>query len=198
MKALKIAEIFYSLAGEGHRVGTPSIFVRFAECNVGCSFCDTDYSLRRTLATDEILQEIKQYPCKEIVFTGGEPAMQLTEEIVQFFKDAGFYTCIETSGSLPIPSNLDYVCLSPKVSNEVLLQNFGDRAVDEIKYVMSASRSLPTPPIAAAHYFLSPQFDGGHQSSALNKAALQHCIELCKQHPTWRLSTQSHKFWEVR
>lgn len=100
MPKLHVNEIFYSLQGEGARKGSANIFVRFAHCNLKCSFCDTEFESHRELDVEELLQECKQFPCKNIVFTGGEPLLQLTEDIVKKFKRAGYYLAIETNGTI--------------------------------------------------------------------------------------------------
>ena len=86
---LNVNEIFYSLQGEGGRTGQASIFIRLAKCNLTCSFCDTDFERGVKMTLDEVLREIGQYGCKWIIWTGGEPTLQLTDDIVAFFKEAG-------------------------------------------------------------------------------------------------------------
>ena len=68
---LNVNEIFYSLQGEGGRMGEPSIFIRLTKCNLACSFCDTDFASGSDMALEEILNTIKAYPCKWIIWTGG-------------------------------------------------------------------------------------------------------------------------------
>ena len=76
---LNIAEIFYSIQGEGYHAGTAAIFIRFAGCNLSCNFCDTDFSVKAKLSKEEILQSIENYPGRFIVLTGGEPTIQPKE-----------------------------------------------------------------------------------------------------------------------
>ena len=94
---LVVNEIFYSLQGEGARAGRPSIFIRLSKCNLRCSFCDTEFDSGEEMTLQEMLNEIKKYGCKWIVWTGGEPTLQLTDEMVAFFKHNGFLQAIETN-----------------------------------------------------------------------------------------------------
>lgn len=87
---LNVNEIFYSLQGEGGRSGQPSIFIRLAKCNLSCSFCDTDFERGVKMTTDEILRKIEPYGCKWIIWTGGEPTLQLNDALVALFKEKGY------------------------------------------------------------------------------------------------------------
>ncbi|MDD4192757.1 MAG: 7-carboxy-7-deazaguanine synthase QueE, partial [Mangrovibacterium sp.] len=128
-------EIFYSLQGEGSRAGTPNVFIRLSKCNLNCWFCDTEFESGAVYSLEQLAGEISQFPCKNIIWTGGEPALQLTEEIVGFFKDHGYYQAVETNGTKPLPANLDFVTCSPKqVTPAQLKRNFPD-GVSEIKCI---------------------------------------------------------------
>ena len=83
---MRINEIFYSLQGEGAFTGTPSIFIRFSGCNLKCDFCDTIHQPYKEMTMKEIIEEIKKYPAKHIVLTGGEPTMQVTDEFLAQIK----------------------------------------------------------------------------------------------------------------
>ena len=207
MKHYVVNEIFYSLQGEGRRAGDPSVFVRFSACNLRCNVeehgfdCDTEFTSGRRLT----LQQIRQYIDEElalygadhaverwIVYTGGEPALQLDDDCVAFFHDADFRQAIETNGTKPIPDGLDWVCVSPKTAEHTLRVGCH---IDELKYVRHGGQGYPKPSLKADHYLLSPAFraDGG-----IDRDALATCITLCKKDPTWRLSVQQHKYWRVR
>ena len=91
---MKIAEIFYSLQGEGSLVGVPSVFVRTSGCNLRCSWCDTPYTSWKPegaeLTLDQIMDEVRAHPARHVVVTGGEP--MIAPEIVpltQRLRDAG-------------------------------------------------------------------------------------------------------------
>ena len=115
MKLLKISEYFYSLQGEGARAGTPTIFVRLQGCKAkhACAKmgikCDTEFESGAEWSLKSLLEKMLELApdCKEITWTGGEPTDQLDDEIVQYFKDAGYFQAIETSGLNPVPKGLD-------------------------------------------------------------------------------------------
>jgi len=197
---LKISEIFYSLQGEGARIGTPTVFIRLSGCkakfacfNAGIK-CDTEFESGTELSLDDIVKwlNLNSNNCKEITWTGGEPTDQLTKEIVNYFKDLGYYQAIETSGLNPVPEGIDFICVSPKVAEHVIKKNFPE-GVTELRYVRHKGQSIPEPSIKAKHYWLSPHSDGFN----INSDNLKHCIELCKSNPTWKLSLQNHKIWNV-
>lgn len=195
---LKISEIFYSLQGEGGRAGRPSIFIRLSGCKAkhACAAlgikCDTEFENGAEIPVEDLTASLTRFAGKEIVWTGGEPTDQLTEEIVQHFKALGYYQCIETSGLNPAPPGLDYVCVSPKVAEHIVKKNF-PKGVQELRYVRHALQALPAPGIKADKYFISPHFDGYN----LNQDNLNHCIKLCLENPNWNLSVQNHKLWNV-
>lgn len=195
---LRIAEIFYSLQGEGIRAGRPSIFIRTSGCKTkGACYalgirCDTEFESGKQWSVEGLLHYIKQWPCNEIVWTGGEPTDQLTTEHTQFFKHAGYYQCIETSGLNPPPGFIDFTSLSPKVAEHVFMKNF-PHGVDEIRFVRHKGQDIPVTAIKAKHYMVSPHSDG----FSINRENLNHCIQLCLDNPMWRLSVQQHKFWNV-
>ena len=77
----KINDIFYSIQGEGYYTGNAVIFIRFSGCNLKCSFCDTDHSRYKFLTKEEIYTKIKKFNSKHIIFTGGEPTLQINKEL---------------------------------------------------------------------------------------------------------------------
>ena len=192
MQNLTIIEIFYSLQGEGFRAGTAHIFIRLSGCNLECKFCDTEFISGKETNINELYEHLIQYPCKNIIWTGGEPTIQLTAEIIAFFKDKGYYQSIETNGSNPIPAGIDFVCCSPKVAEHVLRKKV--KRVNELRYVRNHTQSLPVPMIEADHYYLSPQCDG----DKINYKNLEHCIKLILENPQWKLSLQQHKIWKIQ
>lgn len=185
-KLYKINKIFYSIQGEGARVGTPQVFVRFSGCNLHCSFCDTDHSSYRKMTAQDIVDECRRIGrhCASVSLCGGEPTLQLDALLVATFKRYGFFISIETNGLLPVPAGVDYVVCSPKTA-KILPDN-----IDELRYVVKAGDPMPVPHKHARHYFLSPCFDGEQP----NIDNIAHCIALVQQHPEWRLGMQWHKF----
>lgn len=195
---MKVSEIFYSLQGEGARKGVATIFIRLSGCSAkhACYAsgirCDTEFESGQEMSVEELLEFCKKCPSKEITWTGGEPADQLTDEIVERFKELGFYQAIETSGLKPAPKGMDFVCVSPKVAEHVVKKNFPN-GVDELRYVRHSGQAIPEPSVRAHHHWISPHSDGYE----INKTNMDHCIQLCLDHPTWRLSVQDHKLWNV-
>jgi 7-carboxy-7-deazaguanine synthase len=190
---MKINEIFYSLQGEGARSGEASIFIRLSGCDLACSFCDTEFVSGSNLSDAELLSKISQYPSKWIVWTGGEPTLQLKDESVKYFSLAGYSQAIETNGNNKVPSGIDWVVVSPKVADHVLKRNFPN-GCDELRYAWHSGKEfVPEPSIKAKHYYISPICDGNEFS----KQNLQHCIKLCLKNPKWKLSLQQHKLWGI-
>jgi 7-carboxy-7-deazaguanine synthase len=197
---LQRSEIFYSLQGEGQRAGSANIFIRTQGCKAqqACYAmgikCDTEFESGKEYTLEDLLKAIQNFDtnCKSIIWTGGEPAQQITDEIVRYFKEKGYYQCIETSGLFAVSSLLDYVVVSPKVAEHVVKKNFPNGA-SELRYVRHKGQEIPNPSITAKYYYISPHSDGW----TINTENLLHCVELCKKHPQWRLSVQQHKIWSV-
>src|SRR5215469_4705193 len=121
-RELKIAELFYSLQGEGALVGVPSVFIRTSGCNLRCVWCDTPYTSWAPegpdLSLDQILDEVQSYPSRHVVVTGGEPMIApeiipLTERLRQI----GLHITIETAGTVFKPVACDLMSISPKLTN---------------------------------------------------------------------------------
>lgn len=191
---LKVNEIFYSLQGEGGRAGEASIFIRLSGCNLKCLFCDTDFVYGESMSLDEILNAIKDYNSHWIIWTGGEPTLQLTDEVVSFFKLKGYNQAIESNGTRPIPQGIDYKACSPKGNySEVCAVN---PEVDEIRHVIAKGDVVPdiSSLPKAKKYYLSPIFDGVEPV----QENINYCIEQVKLHPQWALSLQLHKLIGIR
>ncbi|MGO9228308.1 MAG: 7-carboxy-7-deazaguanine synthase QueE [Bryobacteraceae bacterium] len=119
---MKIAELFYSLQGEGALVGVPSVFIRSSGCNLRCAWCDTPYTSWSPEGTDldldRIVDEVRAHPARHVVITGGEPMIQaemvpLTERL----RALGLHITIETAGTVFQPVACDLMSISPKLSN---------------------------------------------------------------------------------
>lgn len=192
---MKVREIFYSIQGEGAKQGTASIFIRLSNCNLNCWFCDTDWSTGTEMSIKEIKKEISKYPCKEIVWTGGEPTLQLTDEILKQFH--GYYHCIESNGTNEIPSLINYIVISPKDTG----LHKSIKKVNEIRIPLSSLNDYPDVkeyPMAD-NYFVSPLFLGKPKERfQLNISNIEFCIEFIKKNPEWRLSLQIHKLLKIR
>jgi len=188
--SLNVKEIFYSLQGEGGRQGEASIFVRLSGCNLNCDFCDTDFSGGENMTCEQILSKIRHFPCQWMVWTGGEPTLQLTDECLLFFKQAGYFQAIESNGCNRLSALLDYTAISPKYQAFDVLKN--NLRVDEVRLpvrendVIQPIESLPK----AQYYFLSPIFS---DNSTETKANINYCVQQIMRYPQWRLSLQIHK-----
>jgi organic radical activating enzyme len=137
----------------------------------------------------EILAEVNRYaPCDVIVWTGGEPTVQLTGKALEYFRE--FYNCIETNGTYPVPGGIDYIACSPKVPVWTLNKNF--IRLDEIRYPVKKGDALPDIDLLpeADHYFVSPI--DVHPENA------DYCLKLIKENPQWRLSVQIHRLLNIR
>jgi len=212
MKQYTINEIFYSIQGEGMRMGTPNVFVRFTGCNMRCEMdegpkspggfdCDTEFESGRKMtakqisdAGSELLIENNagKWPNDEpwIILTGGEPALQADQDFVFEMHERGWKLAIETNGSKEANRSIDWITVSPKVAEHAIKQKFAH----EVKYVRGYGQAVPKTVVRAEHYLLSPAFNG----MVIDTKALEWCVELVKGNPTWRLSPQMHKAWVVR
>ena len=192
----KVNEIFYSLQGEGRWMGRPAVFVRMSGCNLKCPFCDTDFRGYREMSADDILSKCLEEggECRFIVFTGGEPSLQVDEQLIATLHQAGYYLSMETNGTHTIPEGIDWVTCSPKVDftegGELVV-----RKVDELKLIFDGEHEVSDQGIACAFRYLQP-CDVGNDSR--NYLILSECIKYIKAHPEWQLSVQMHKIVGIR
>lgn len=197
MKSYRVNEIFFSLQGEGARVGQPSLFLRFSKCNLKCTVethgfdCDTEFESGRDMTADEILAELRGLSsgCRWVVLTGGEPALQVDRELIEVLHGAGYRLAIETNGTIELPQGLDWITVSPKVDEDELRQ----RVADEVKYVRAYGQAMPEESVEADYLWISPAFDGNR----IDAQTLEWCIRLVMDNPRWGLSVQMHKLWGV-
>jgi 7-carboxy-7-deazaguanine synthase len=190
---LQLAEIFYSVQGEGTWTGTPAVFVRLAGCNLSCSFCDTDYSLKFLASVEEIVARVRAEggDCPMVILTGGEPlAQRETTALIAALRADGRRVHIESNGTMPtaLPDDV-WLTVSPK---ERLTPEMARRA-NEAKLIVDGR--VPTEWVAAfpssTPLFLQPE---GNKPSNVQLA-----VEAAKREPQrFRLSLQTHKFIGVR
>jgi len=116
-----VNEIFHSIQGEGPNAGRPAVFLRLGGCNLRCRWCDTKYSWNeannQSMTNKKIIQQIKKYPCKHLVITGGEPLLQQDALKGLLYCLKGYVVELETNGSLPLKINkfLEQTNCSPKL-----------------------------------------------------------------------------------
>lgn len=196
----RINNIFYSLQGEGRNTGRAAIFIRFAGCNLRCSFCDTEFNTYREMSDEDILSAIRDYPSHFVVLTGGEPTLQVDEAFVDLLHQQGYEVAMESNGTRPAPQNLDWLTVSPKIFGEGYLVKGEWRIPDEIKVVFDEdtpeklSSLHPSPFTSHQLLYLQPCDTG---DAARNKVITQACVEYIKAHPQWRLSLQTHKLIDI-
>ena len=144
---LKVNEIYHSIQGESSKSGLPCVFVRLTYCNLRCNYCDTEYAFYEgeDKSVEEIINEVKNYNCKLVEVTGGEPLVQ--KECLELMKklcDEGFDVMLETGGSLPIKEIdervliiMDLKCPSSKMEKKNLYENTDYlKPKDELKFVI--------------------------------------------------------------
>lgn len=214
MSGYALKEIFYTLQGEGIQMGRPSVFCRFAGCNLWsgrederesalCAFCDTEFvgtdgpgggrfGTAKDLAAAVAaawLGERGPGTRPYAVCTGGEPLLQLDEDLLQALHAEGFEVGVETNGTRPVPPSVDWVCVSPK-ANAPLVQTSGD----ELKLVYPQVGQTPEQleHLEFRHFLLSPM-DGPNRWEN-TQAAIAYCL----RNPRWRLSIQMHKIVGIR
>ena len=186
--SLKVNELFYSIQGEGANIGMPAVFIRLAGCNLQCPFCDTQHEDYVEMTVNAIKTEVEKHRCPNIIWTGGEPTLQLNAEILSRFKD--YYQCIETNGTNKVPAGIHYIACSAKASMAVLNKNFAK--VNEIRCPIQKGDALPDMQLLpkAEHYFVSP--------IDVSEENVDYCLQLIAANPQWRLSVQLHKLMEIK
>ena len=217
----RINSIFYSLQGEGHNTGRAALFVRFSGCNLRCPFCDTDFASFREMTAEEIIAALalaapslssaaapsavsasggfaagSRPSLPMVVLTGGEPTLQADEPLIDLLHQQGFFVAMESNGTRPAPTNLDWLTVSPKnwwnTEGEWWRENTS--AISELKIVFDedtpARLSSLHPSPSTLHLYLQPCDTG---DPVRNAHILRCCVEYIKEHPQWRLSLQTHK-----
>ena len=195
---MRVNETFLSLQGEGSFTGTPAFFLRLSGCNLKCPFCDTNHQTYKEMSEDEIVQEASREKPRHIVITGGEPALQLTESLVDKLHEAGFFVQVETNGTLPLPQSIDWVTCSPK-SLHLSIQN-----IDELKVLYKGEgdnpehflNSLPKKVSGRGPRLYLQPLDTGDEMR--NRIILRDTIAYILQHPKWKLSLQTHKLLGIK
>lgn len=195
-KIYHISEIFPSLQGEGAHSGMAALFVRFAGCNLSCSFCDTDFSAKEHLSLDGLMEKILGYGYEHIILTGGEPALQIDEALISRLHAEGLRIHVETNGTLPLPEGIDWITCSPKSENAETIHL---SHADEVKVVYTGQDIRAYEEIISK---LSPSSlrlqpcDTGN--SKLNAVMTRQAVEAIMTNPKWRLSLQTHKLINIK
>jgi 7-carboxy-7-deazaguanine synthase (Cx14CxxC type) len=205
-----VKEIFYTLQGEGANTGRAAVFCRFSGCNLWsgkeedrsravCQFCDTDFvgtgaDGGRFSSPHELAHAVERAwrgsdNERFVVCTGGEPLLQLDDDLVSALHARGFEVAVETNGTRVAPEEIDWICVSPK-AGAPLVQKDGN----EIKLVFPQPDAPPEQfeSLDFDHFFLQPM-DGPVVEENTRLA-----IDYCMKHPRWRLSVQTHKILGLR
>ena len=199
----RINEIFYSIQGEGYWTGRPAVFVRFSGCNLWsgveaeratsiCTFCDTDFVDYQQFSLEQLITEITlRWPgggTPMVIFTGGEPLLQLDSPLTATLRGQGWYVALETNGTKRVTVAVDWICVSPKTPTII------PDCCDELKLVYPQKRIPPAvfQHVDAEHFWLSPM--DGPRLAENTAQAYRYCLD----HPQWRLNTQLHKQIGVR
>jgi 7-carboxy-7-deazaguanine synthase (Cx14CxxC type) len=201
-----VKEIFKTLQGEGAQAGRAAVFCRFAGCNLWsgreedralavCQFCDTDFvgidgpGGGKFETADSLADAIARAwdggaEDRYVVFTGGEPLLQLDPPLVRAVHRHGFTVAVETNGTLDAPEGIDWLCVSPKAGAPLRLT-----AGDELKlvYPQPGSDIERLGRLRFDHFWVQPM--DGPDRLANSRAA----VDFCLAHPKWRLSLQTHK-----
>lgn len=215
----RVNEIFYTLQGEGAHSGIPAVFVRLSGCNLRCPWCDTEFADYREMSADEVVAEVcslydLQNPRRKmVVLTGGEPSLQVDQPLIDALHKAGFYICIETNGTHPLPEGIDWITCSPK---ETSLQHsavsgqapLALKRVNEVKVVFTGTYDPEVwrSQLEAEHWMLQPlRFTGewliDHAVDEWEDDRndnLDDTVRYILAHPFWRLSVQLHKIVGLR
>lgn len=162
--------------------------------------CDTDWSWGNMMSIEEIKEEIKNYKGKWIVWTGGEPTLQLNNDILKEFSE--YKHAIETNGTNPVPTLIDYITCSPKVEVglDKLRENFPD-GVQEFRFPYDRTRKLPkiSELPKSDNYYISPLFLGEKKKRfLLDERNVKDAIDYVKENPEWKFSLQIHKIINIR
>lgn len=193
----KINEIFYSLQGEGHHTGYPSVFIRFSGCNLDCPFCDTDHSDGIYMSDDDIIRAVNLYTASWIVLTGGEPALYIDNNFIRMLKRAtGKKVAIETNGTREIPEEIDWVTISPKEGISrgeeaaIVAKNADELKVIDVGQDLEGYFHLPCLKENTLMY-LQPCYVEDETEREANRL---RTVSRVLADPRWTLSVQLHKY----
>lgn len=212
MTRMHIAEIFYSIQGEGTHTGKPAIFIRLTGCHLRCVWCDSKFTWNmksgKKMIIDQIIKTLKKYPCKHLVITGGEPLLQqpVLRELLKKLnppQTKNYYIEVETSGSLQPQINelVDQYNCSPKLSNaknrpipyRISLPKFPQEktyykfVIDKKSDIKELKKFIKDHALPKDKIILMPQ---GTTKSEIAKRTTW-LAEICKKE-NWRLSTRLH------
>lgn len=206
----QIKEMYYTLQGEGARTGRPSVFCRFTGCNLWsgrekdrstavCNFCDTDFvgvdgpgggKFINALELSDAIEAFwpNEEPNKYVVFTGGEPGLQLDKNVIDHLHLKNFEVAVETNGTLDLPLNIDWLTVSPKADSTLKI-----RTGNELKLVYPQENVSPNSfeDLDFEIFYLQPMDNEDKDKNT------QRTIQYCLENPKWKLSLQTHKYMGI-
>lgn len=194
-----VREIFGpTVQGEGFHAGAACVFLRFAACNLACTWCDTDFAEERAerLTADEIRDRLVAADSggsRTVIVTGGEPALQWRAALADELRGAGFAIHMESNGTRSLDGDVDWLTISPKPQfHDGRFHLLPELRPSEIKVVVDDSVSASTLAdyegrYRCDHWFVQPCWGDGYDRS------LTRALALVEQRPRWRLSVQLHK-----
>ncbi|WP_373019845.1 7-carboxy-7-deazaguanine synthase [Thiomicrorhabdus sp.] len=205
-----VKEVFYSLQGEGFHSGRPSIFCRMSKCNLWtgreqdradavCQFCDTDFigtdgqNGGRFENAEALCRHLLEFWPQDsleppfVVLTGGEPLLQVDQQLVDALHRHNFEIAIETNGTKSAPEEIDWICVSPKANAPLILDSG-----NELKLVYPQPDLMPekVAELNFEHFYLQPMDDADPK---VTEANIKQAVQYCLRHPQWKLSLQTHK-----
>ena len=206
-----VKEIFLTIQGEGYNSGKKATFCRFSGCNLWnglenskktakCNFCDTDfvgingenggkYTEVSLINKIEKISNCNNNIKKFIVFTGGEPLLQLNEQLIKKLKKKNYKIAVETNGTIKAPKGIDWICVSPKIKNKIVL-NYGNEI--KLVYPQKGLKLKYFEKLDFDHYYLQPLHNEKYNKN------LKKTLEIIMKYPKWKLSLQTHKFIGIK
>jgi len=210
-----VKELFYSLQGEGANTGRAAVFCRFAGCNLWsgreedrlsaeCDFCDTDFvgtdgdGGEKFLGAEALADAVENlWPVagpegeglRFVILTGGEPGLQVDQDLVDALRKRRFEIAIETNGTQELPQGIHWITVSPKGHGELKVLEG-----DELKLVYPQKGISPDhfAEMPFDHLFLQPMAGDDEKQNTIM------ALDYCRLHPKWRLSLQTHKLLGIR
>lgn len=195
---LPLMEDFYTIQGEGYHTGKAAYFIRLGGCDIGCHWCDVkeswDAELHPLTSIQQIVQNATLHPSQTVVVTGGEPLLYNLEPLTYELQKRGIHTFIETSGAYPLSGSWDWICVSPKkfkAPRQDVLDKAGELKVivfnkSDFDWGEKYAQLVPS----SCKLYLQPEW-------SKSDSMTQEIVEYVKDHPSWQISLQTHKYLNI-
>ena len=197
-RKLPLVEDFYTIPGEGYHTGKPAYFIRLGGCDVGCRWCDAQYTWNPKVfppvEIETIVERAASCSARAIVITGGEPLLYPLGDLTRALHARGLEIFIETSGTNPISGEFDWICLSPKRQmpplEEALLRADELKVIiqtkEDLDWAMECSRKVSRKCLL----YVQPEW-------SVYEQIIGEIVEWTKANPAWNISIQTHKFMHI-